>query len=158
MCRSKPLQAKGTAVFLTSDPTAAPSALLHNLKHNGVLHEQNLIVTIEVAETPRVRDAERVRIEPLQDSFIRVFLTFGYMEEPNVPKALALAKKKGLKLEIMSTSFFLSRRSFRPTSHAGLPLWQDYLYVTMARSAADMSSFYCLPSNRVVELGQQFIV
>jgi KUP system potassium uptake protein len=158
MCRSKPLKAKGTAVFLTSDATAAPSALLHNIKHNGVVHEQNLITTIEVADVPRVRDEERVRIEPIQDSFVRIFLTFGYMEEPNVPRALALARKDGIKFEIMSTSFFLSRRTFRASRSAGLPLWQDYLYIAMAKSAADVSSFYRLPTNRVLELGQQFIV
>ena len=142
----------------TSDATAAPSALLHNIKHNGVVHEQNLITTVEVADVPRVPDEERVRIERIQDSFIRVFLTFGYMEEPNVPRALALARKDGIKFEIMSTSFFLSRRTFRASRSAGLPLWQDYLYIAMAKSAADVSSFYRLPTNRVLELGQQFIV
>ena len=94
----------------------------------------------------------------MQDSFVRVFLTFGYMEEPNVPRALALARKDGIKFEIMSTSFFLSRRTFRASRSAGLPLWQDYLYIAMAKSAADVSSFYRLPTNRVLELGQQFIV
>jgi len=158
LCRSSPLRTKGTAVFLTADASIAPSALLHNLKHNGVLHEQNLILTIRNANRPRVPEEERVRIEELSPSFKRVLLTFGYMEEPNVPKALALARKQGLKFEIMSTSFFLSRRVFRASSHAGLPLWQDYLYITMARSATDASSFYCLPTNRVIELGQQFIV
>ncbi|WP_372338864.1 potassium transporter Kup [Mangrovibrevibacter kandeliae] len=158
LCKSKPLRAKGTAVFLTSDATIAPSSLLHNLKHNGVLHEQNVILTISVADVPRVPDDDRIMIEQLPDSFVRVLLTFGYMEEPNVPKALALAKKKGLKFEIMSTSFFLSRRSFRASKHAGMPLWQDYLYIGMAKSAADASNFYSLPTNRVVELGQQFTV
>lgn len=158
MCRSKPLQAKGTAVFLTSDPTVAPSALLHNIKHNGVLHEQNLITTVQIADVPRVPDDERVRIEPIEGSFVRVFLTFGYMEEPNVPRAFARAKKDGLKFEIMSTSFFLSRRTFRVSPHAGLPLWQDYFYIAMARSASNASDFYRLPTNRVLELGQQFVV
>ncbi|WP_245413596.1 potassium transporter Kup [Mangrovicella endophytica] len=158
LTRSHPLEARGTAVFLTSDATVAPSCLLHNLKHNGVLHEQNLILTINYANTPRVSEEERVKVEPLVDSFQRVSLTFGYMEEPNVPKALAAAKKKGLKFEIMSTSFFLSRRSLRRSPHAGMPLWQDDLYILMAQSAADASSFYRLPTNRVVEMGQQFTV
>jgi KUP system potassium uptake protein len=156
--RSKPLQARGTAVFLTSDASIAPSALLHNLKHNGVLHEQNLILTIRIANRPRANVDERVRIEDLPYPFKRVFLTFGYMEEPNVPKALALARKKGLKFEIMATSFFLSRRAFVASSHSGLPLLEDNLYIAMARSAADASRFYSLPTNRVVELGQQFVV
>ena len=156
--RSKPMRAKGTAVYLTSDTQIAPSALMHNLKHNGVLHERNIIMTVLVENTPRVPLAERVRIEPISELFSRVFLTFGYMEEPNVPKAMTLAKKKGLKFEIMSTSFFLSRRAFRATAQAGMPLWQDRLYISMAMSAADSSGFYCLPTNRVVEMGQQFTI
>ncbi|GGD92626.1 putative potassium transport system protein kup 2 [Aureimonas endophytica] len=156
--RSQPMRARGTAVFLTSDTQMAPSALMHNLKHNGVLHERNIIMTIVVENTPRVALEDRVRIEPISDLFTRVFLTFGYMEEPNVPKALSLAKKKGLKFEIMSTSFFLSRRVFRATANVGMPQWQDRLYISMAISAADTSNYYCLPTNRVVEMGQQFTI
>ncbi|MBC8129567.1 MAG: potassium transporter Kup [Rhizobiaceae bacterium] len=156
--RSKPMRARGTAVFLTSDTELAPSALMHNLKHNGVIHERNIIMTILVENVPRVPPDERVRIEEVSELFTRVFLSFGFMEEPNVPKALSLAKKKGLKFEIMSTSFFLSRRAFRATSQNGMPLWQDQLYISMALSAADTSGFYCLPTNRVVEMGQQFTI
>jgi KUP system potassium uptake protein len=156
--RSQPARARGTAVFLTSDTQMAPSALMHNLKHNGVLHERNIIMTIIVENTPRVALEDRVRIEPASELFTRVFLTFGYMEEPNVPKALSLAKKKGLKFEIMSTSFFLSRRVFRATANVGMPQWQDRLYITLAISAADTSNYYCLPTNRVVEMGQQFTI
>ncbi|WP_152045969.1 potassium transporter Kup [Aureimonas psammosilenae] len=156
--RSQPMRARGTAVFLTSDTQMAPSALMHNLKHNGVLHERNIILTIIVENSPRVALEDRVRIEPASELFTRVFLTFGYMEEPNVPKALSLAKKKGLKFEIMSTSFFLSRRVFRATANVGMPQWQDRLYISMAISAADTSNYYCLPTNRVVEMGQQFTI
>ena len=156
--KSKPAQAPGTAVFLTSDPDFAPSALLHNLKHNYVLHSRNVIVTVTVATTPRVPDAERLVIEPLRDSFWRVRITFGYMEVPNVPRALALARKEGLTLEMMSTSYFLNRRSFRPSPEGGMPLWQDKLFIAMTKAATDASSFYRLPSNRVLELGQQFVV
>ena len=131
---------------------------MHNLKHNGVIHERNIIMTIKVENTPRVALEDRVRIEEVSELFTRVFLNYGYMEEPNVPKALSLAKKKGLKFEIMSTSFFLSRRAFRATSQDGMPLWQDRLYISMALSAADTSGFYCLPTNRVVEMGQQFTI
>ncbi|KAB0680792.1 potassium transporter Kup [Aureimonas leprariae] len=156
--RSQPARARGTAVFLTSDTQMAPSALMHNLKHNGVLHERNIIMTIIVENTPRVPLEDRVRIEQASELFTRVFLTFGYMEEPNVPKAFSLAKKKGLKFEIMSTSFFLSRRVFRATANVGMPQWQDRLYITLALSAADTSNYYCLPTNRVVEMGQQFTI
>jgi KUP system potassium uptake protein len=156
--KSAPARAPGTAVFLTSDRDVAPAALLHNLKHNHVLHARNVIVTVTTATTPRVADADRMRMEQLSDSFWRVGLTFGYMEQPNVPRALALARKGGLKLEMMSTSYFLNRRSFRPSPEGGMPLWQDNLYIGMTQAATNASTFYRLPSNRVVELGQQFVV
>ena len=158
LAKSSPAQAPGTAVFLTSDPDVAPAALMHNLKHNAVLHKQNLIVTVRGSNLPRLTDAERIQIEPLADSFYRVVLTFGYMETPNVPKALALARKSGLKFDIMSTSFFLNRRSFKPSSESGMPLWQDKLFIGMTKAATDATSFYRLPSNRVLELGQQFVI
>ncbi len=156
--KSKPAQAPGTAVFLTSDPDVAPSALLHNLKHNHVLHSRNAIVTVTVATTPTVPDAERLSMEPISDSFWRIKLTFGYMEVPNVPRALALARKEGLALEMMSTSYFLNRRSFRASPEGGMPLWQDKLFIAMTKAASDATGFYRLPSNRVLELGQQFVV
>lgn len=152
------VRAPGTAVFLTSDPDIAPSALMHNLKHNSVLHARNLIVTVNVATTPTVREADRAVVEQLNDDFTRVSLTFGYMEQPNVPKALAAAKKQGIKFEVMTTSFFLNRRSFKPSKESGMPLWQDRLFITMTKAATDATGFYRLPSNRVLELGQQFIV
>ena len=156
--KSHPAEAPGTAVFLTSDPEMAPSALMHNLKHNHVLHKQNFIVTVGVATTPVVRDTERITIERLSENFARIRLTFGYMEQPNVPKALALARKSGEKFDIMSTSFFLNRRSFRPARNSGLPVWQERLFIAMTKSAADATDFYRLPSNRVVEMGQQLAI
>jgi KUP system potassium uptake protein len=156
--RSEPARVTGCAVFLTSDPDGAPSALLHNLKHNRVLHTRNIIVTVGAATTPRVPDDERVTVEPLGDDFTRVRITFGYMEQPNVTRALALARKEGVKFDIMNTSFFLSRRSFRPSAEGGMPLWQDKLFIGMTKAASDASGFYRLPSNRVLELGQQLIV
>ncbi len=156
--KSKPARVPGTAVFLTSDPDVAPSALMHNLKHNHVLHDRNLVVTVAVATTPRVSDAERLAIEPLADSFWRIGLSYGYMEVPNVPKGLALARRDGIVLEMMSTSYFLNRRSFRPSPEGGMPLWQDKLYIAMTKAATDATGFYRLPSNRVLELGQQLVV
>jgi len=156
--KSHPAVAPGTAVFLTSDPEMAPSALMHNLKHNHVLHSQNFIVTVGVATTPTVRDADRITIERLSENFARIRLTFGYMEQPNVPKALALARKAGEKFDIMSTSFFLNRRSFRPARNSGLPVWQERLFIAMTKSASDATDFYRLPSNRVVEMGQQLAI
>ena len=115
--KSPPHRVKGTAVFLTSDPDTAPAALLHNLKHNKVLHEKNVILTVRTVDTPRVADEERVRIEHVGDTFWRVQLTYGYMETPNIPRGLAILRKQGFKFDIMATSFFLSRRSIRPAAH-----------------------------------------
>ncbi|NAZ37682.1 potassium transporter Kup [Rubellimicrobium sp. CFH 75288] len=148
----------GTAVFLTSDPEIAPAALMHNIKHNHVLHERNMIVCVSVATRPYVPDAERITIHRLSERFVRIDLCFGYMEETNVPKALALARKQGEKFDIMSTSFFLNRRTFRPSKTRGLPAWQESLFISLSRSAANATDFYRLPTNRVIELGQQLII
>jgi KUP system potassium uptake protein len=148
----------GTAVFLTSDPEFAPTALLHNLKHNKVLHESNVILTIVTADTPRVPEEERVRITPMSKHFSRVSLKFGYMEQPNVPKALAIARKHGWQFDIMSTSFFLSRRALKPSAKSGMPGWQDHLFIALARSASDATDFFQIPTGRVVEVGTQVTV
>ncbi len=148
----------GTAVFLTSDPEFAPTAMLHNLKHNKVLHTHNVILTIVTADTPRVPDDERVQYTPLSEHFARVTLKFGYMDEPNVPKALAIARKHGWQFDIMSTSFFLSRRTLRPSSQSGMPGWQDHLFIALARSASDATDFFQIPTGRVVEVGTQVTV
>src|SRR5882757_2889740 len=148
----------GTAVFLTSDPEFAPASLMHNLKHNKVLHEHNVILTISVADTPRVPDDDRVRLQPISDRFTRVQLRFGFVESPNVPKALAVARKQGLHFDIMSTSFFLSRRSLKIAAKSGMPAWQDRLYIGLARSANDATDFFQIPTGRVVEVGTQVTV
>jgi KUP system potassium uptake protein len=148
----------GTAVFLTSDPEFAPTALLHNLKHNKVLHENDVILTIVTADTPRVPEEDRVRITPLSKHFSRVALKFGYMEQPNVPKALAIARRHGWQFDIMSTSFFLSRRALKPSAKSGMPAWQDHLFIALARSASDATDFFQIPTGRVVEIGTQVTV
>jgi KUP system potassium uptake protein len=148
----------GTAVFLTSDPDSAPTALLHNLKHNKVLHEHNVILTIATADTPRVLDEDRVRIVQVSPLFSKVTLRFGFMETPNVPKALAIARKIGWQFDIMSTSFFLSRRSLKPAAQSGMPRWQDRLFIGLAKSASDATDFFQIPTGRVVEVGTQVMV
>lgn len=158
LTKSQPIAVPGTAVFLTQDPSIAPSALLHNLKHNRVLHNQNFIVTVTVAPTPTVSEANRMSLERLSDNFLRVILNFGYMETPNVPRALSLARKRGEKFDIMTTSFFLNRRTFRSARHQGLPFWQERIFIALSKSAADATQFYGLPSNRVVEMGQQMAI
>jgi KUP system potassium uptake protein len=148
----------GTAVFLTSQPEFAPTALLHNLKHNKVLHEHNVILTIITTDTPRVADEERVRITARSPRFSLLALKFGYMESPNVPKALAIARKHGWQFDIMSTSFFLSRRALKPAARSGMPRWQDHLFIGLAKSASDATDFFQIPTGRVVEVGTQVTV
>jgi KUP system potassium uptake protein len=149
---------KGTAVFLTSDPSFVPTALMHNLKHNKVLHEHNVILTIETAQTPRVDPAERVKMETISEKFSTVRLRFGFMESPNVPKALVIARKLGWQFDIMATSFFVSRRSLKPSAQSGMPLWQDHLFIAMMRSANDATDYFQIPTGRVVEVGTQVTI
>jgi KUP system potassium uptake protein len=156
--KKPPARVPGTAVFFTSDPLSAPTALMHSLKHYKVLHQKNVILTIETADTPRVHAAERVRIEPVGQTFSRVSLRFGFMETPNVPKALAIARKLGWQFDIMSTSFFLSRRSLKPAAHSGMPRWQDRLFIALTRSANDATDYFQIPTGRVVEVGTQVTV
>jgi KUP system potassium uptake protein len=153
-----PLRVPGTAIFLTSEPNVAPVALMHNLKHNKVLHEKNIVLTVLTAETPRVREADRIRIEPVNDDFKKVILSYGFMESPNIPKALGLCRKLGLKFDIMATSFFLGRRSVVPSAQSGMPLWQDKLFIFLMRNAANPTDFFKIPPGRVVELGAQVTV
>jgi len=148
----------GTAVFLTSEPDYAPTALLHNLKHNKVLHEHNVILTVITTDTPRVNEDERVTMTTLSPHFGRVALKFGYMEQPNVPKALAVARKHGWTFDIMSTSFFLSRRALKPSAHSGMPPWQDHLFIGLTKTASDATDFFHIPTGRVVEIGTQVTV
>ncbi|NIX75100.1 potassium transporter Kup [Microvirga terricola] len=156
--KSPPHRVKGTAVFLTSDPDTAPAALLHNLKHNKVLHEKNVILTIRSEDVPRVEDDDRIEIESIGDSFWRVRMSYGYMETPNIPRGLAVLRKQGFKFDIMATSFFLSRRSIRPAAQSGMPLWQDKLFIGLAKSASDATDFFQIPTGRVVEVGTQVTV
>ena len=154
-----PYRAPGTAIFLTGEIDSTPVALMHNLKHNKVLHEKNIILTVRTAETPRVRDQDRVEIIPMNDDFKKVVITYGFMEDPNVPKALAqMRKRMGLKFDIMATSFFLGRRSVVASATSGMPLWQDKLYIFLMRNAANPTDFFSIPPGRVVELGAQVTV
>jgi KUP system potassium uptake protein len=153
-----PQMVKGTAVFLTADPKVSPPALLHSLKHYKVLHEKNVILTLKTLDVPRVSDEERIDMSDMSDLFMTVTISFGYMESPNVPKALALCRKRGWKFDIMQTSFFLSRRSIKASEHSGMPLWQDNLFIFMADNAADASQYFRIPTGRVVEIGTQMTV
>jgi KUP system potassium uptake protein len=148
----------GTAVFLTGDPQSAPTALMHSLKHYKVLHEQNVILSVVTAQQPTVPESDRATLVPINDLFMRVTLKFGYMEQPNVPKAMAICRKQGWKFDIMTTSFFLSRRSLKPAANSGMPLWQDKLYIGLAGTASDATEYFQIPTGRVVEIGTQVAI
>jgi KUP system potassium uptake protein len=156
--KKPPQRVSGTAVFLTSDPVSAPTALMHSLKHYKVLHEKNVILSIETDHQPRVPQEERVRIEPVGETFSRVTLRFGYMERPNVPQALVIARKLGWHFDIMSTSFFVSRRKLRPAARSSMPLWQDRLFISLSRAANDATDYFQIPTGRVVEVGTQVTI
>jgi KUP system potassium uptake protein len=156
--KKPPIRVPGTAVFLTSTPQSAPTALMHSLKHYKVLHEHNVILTIETEQVPKVEAAERVAIERVGQTFTRVQLRFGFMEQPNVPRALAIARKLGWTFDIMSTSFFLSRRALKPARHSGMPRWQDHLFIMLARMANDATDYFQIPTGRVVEVGTQVTI
>lgn len=156
--KSKPIRVAGTAVFLTNSPELAPPALLHNLKHNKVLHERVWLLSVLTEDRPRVPPRNRYQIEKLSEDFTRVILRYGYMESPRVPAALASLRKAGLKFDIMTTSFFLGRRTIKPAANSGMPLWQDRLFIALSRQATNATDFFSIPSDRVVELGAQVTV
>jgi KUP system potassium uptake protein len=156
--KSKPIRVAGTAVFLASSPEIAPSALMHNLKHNKVLHERVWLLSVLTENTPRVPAGKRYQIEKLSEDFTRVILRYGYMESPRVPAALASLRKAGLKFDIMTTSFFLGRKTIKPAPNSGMPSWQDRLFIALSRQAANATDFFAIPSDRVVELGAQVTV
>jgi KUP system potassium uptake protein len=155
--RRPPNMVRGTAVFFTSTPEVAPIALLHNLKHNQVLHDSNIILTVATADIPRVPDSNRISVETLSPRFKRVHIHYGFMESPDVPSALALGQQHGLKLNAMSTTFFLGRRSVVP-SNEGMPLWQDWVFIFLMQNAANPTGFFKIPPGRVVELGAKVTV
>jgi KUP system potassium uptake protein len=156
--KSKPVRVQGTAVFLTNDPTSAPSSLMHNLKHNKVLHERVVLLNVRSETTPRVAVANRYQMTSLSPDFMLVTLHFGYMEQPHIPRALAAMRKAGLKFDIMTTSFFLGRRTLKAAPNSGMPQWQDRLFIALTKQAASAPDFFNLPSDRVVELGAQMKV
>jgi KUP system potassium uptake protein len=148
-----PTRVPGTSVFLTAAAEGVPHALLHNLNHNKVLHERIVLLTVETHGIPHVPDEDRVQIEPLGSDFYRMVVHYGFKDEPDVPRALELANDKGLKFEMMETSFFLSRQTLIPKVGPGMALWREKLFAIMSRNASSATSFFKIPANRVVELG-----
>ena len=158
LAKSKPTRVPGTAIFLTAGLDVAPSALMHNLKHNRVMHERNILLSIRTVETPRVARHERITIERVSDHFIRIVARYGFMETPSVPKILEHARRKDCNIDIGATSFFLSRRSLRKTPKSELPRWQERLFILLAASAEDATTYFQIPTDRVVEVGTQVAI
>jgi KUP system potassium uptake protein len=144
-----------TAVFMTADPTVVPRAMLHNMKHNMVLHERNVLMRVIIEDLPHVPADQRVGVERLGKGFFRVTARFGYMDDPNVPEALEAARKQGLATDMMQTSFFIGRETLIPSSKPGLPFWQERLYIALAATALSATAFFGIPPGQVVELGAQ---
>jgi KUP system potassium uptake protein len=147
----------GTAVFLTSHPDLVPAALMHNLKHNKVMHRRNIIVCVETSDVPWVQEADRGTATKVSDTFTVVRLKFGFMEEPDVPRALA-RRYLHLDIEPMETSYFLSRRIILPSSRSEMPVWQDRLFIFLAQQSSDASAYFAIPSDRAIEIGTQVTV
>ncbi|GLQ50402.1 putative potassium transport system protein kup [Dyella flava] len=151
-----PLRVPGTAVFLTANQNAVPHALLHNLKHNKVLHERNVMLTVDILETPVAEAEERIRLVPMDGDFYGLELRFGFAEDPNIPLALSKCAKSGLPFDLMDTTFFLSRENVvADKRRPGMALWRDRLFAFMSRNALPATAFFQIPGNRLIELGTQ---
>ncbi len=146
---------RGTAVFMTSTPEGVPHALLHNLKHNKVLHERVILLTVKIADQPYVDDADRVMLDDLGQGFHRMKIFYGFMQEADVPAALQSCSTCGGAFNMMDTSFFLSRQTLLPSESPGMRIWREKLFAWMLRNAESAMEFFRLPTNRVVELGSQ---
>ncbi|WP_426262865.1 potassium transporter Kup [Sphingomonas sp. PWP1-2] len=159
LAKRPPERVEGTAVFLTANPDSAPGALLHNLKHNKVLHEKNLICSIRTADRPSVEQDERAEIRPVDANFTIIVLTYGFMESPDVPRDLgleAVSHKKSL--NPAKTSYFIGRNTIKPAADQGMPLWQDRIFMFLQRNASDPTDFLKIPPGKVLELGEQVTV
>jgi KUP system potassium uptake protein len=151
----RPVRVPGTAVFMTAQPTGTPPALAHNLRHNKVLHEHVVVLTVSTAQQPHVSPKERVSIEPLGHDLFNVRVQYGFMEDPDVPEALAQAREQGLVIDPDDLTYFLGRETILVTRRKGMAIWRERLFVLMARNAVRATAFFRLPPERVVELGVQ---
>jgi len=148
----------GTAVFLSSDPDAVPRALMHNLKHNLVLHQRVALVTVRVSDVPHIPETERLEVQALPNDFHRILIHYGFKDDPDLPKALALCEQFGLPIDAMQTSFFLGRETLIPRPQSEMPLWREKIFIAMFRNAGSAASFFKIPPNRVVEMGTQVVL
>jgi KUP system potassium uptake protein len=156
--RRPPTRVAGAAVFMQTDPIYAPSALMHNLKHNRVLHDILVFVTVETIETPRVASDERVTVKPLPLGAFLVEARFGYMEQPDVPQALRMCEPHGLSIDPRQASYFMGRRAFKMSARSALPFWQQRLFIMLSNQSSRAIDFFRIPPDRVVELGMQLSI
>ena len=155
LMEDSPLRVPGTAIFLTTNLNNVPHAMLHNLLHNKVLHETVVVLTVVMRNKPWIENQERLQVEKIAAGFYSISIHFGFKEEPNVPLALAPLKLRGNPLNLMETSFFLSRETLVVTKMPGMALWRERLFVSMARNGSSATAFFHIPTNRVIELGTQ---
>jgi KUP system potassium uptake protein len=155
VARRKPYRAPGTAVFMTSTPEGAPLVLLHHLKHNKVLHQHVILLSILSANVPEVSEAERISVTPLEEEFSRVTARYGFMEKANVPQVLRRAKELGVPVDLKDTTYYLGRERLFPTGKAALARWRKKLYIVMSQNSRSATEYFAIPPNRVVELGAQ---
>jgi KUP system potassium uptake protein len=153
-----PGRVNGTAIFLAADLDAAPTSLMHNLKHNRVLHERNIVLSIRTEELPRVPRHDRVDIDCRDEMFIKVTAHYGFMETPSIPKIIEHCRRKNLNIDLASTSFYLSRRSLRRASKSELSRWQQRLFIALAATAEDATTYFQIPTDRAVEIGAQVAI
>jgi KUP system potassium uptake protein len=152
---SSAIRVKGTAIFMTASPESVPHALLHNIKHNKVLHERVVLMTVKTADVPHVAPDQQLKVTQLRDGFYKVVLHYGFKQDPNVPGALTRCGEGGLAFNLMETSFFLSREKVVPAIQPEMPIWRERVFATMSALALNGTEFFKLPPNRVVELGTQ---
>jgi KUP system potassium uptake protein len=152
---AKPVRVPGTAVFMTAQPTGTPPALAHNLRHNKVLHEHVVVLTVSTAQQPHVAPENRISIEPLGHDLFNVRVQYGFMEDPDVPIALREARERGVPIDPDDVTYFLGRETILVTRRRGMAIWRENLFVIMARNAVRATAFFRLPPERVVELGVQ---
>jgi KUP system potassium uptake protein len=150
-----PARVEGTAVFMTPNPNGVPHAMLHNLKHNKVLHEKVVLVTVRIGDVPHVPSAERLEVQHLGNGFHRVTVNYGFKDEPNLPVDLEACESHGLVLDMMDTSFFIGKETLIARPNSEMALWREKLFISMFRNADSVTNYFKLPPNRVVELGAQ---
>jgi KUP system potassium uptake protein len=155
VAKRKPYRAPGTAVFLTSNPDGAPLVLLHHLRHNKVLHEQVILLSILSANVPEVQPSERITTANLGEGFSRVTARYGFMQKADVPGVLAQARKAGVPSDARDTTYYLGRERLLPIGNSPLPRWRKKLYIFMSQNARSVTEYFAIPPNRVVELGAQ---